>query len=52
MEYKIIAFVAGGLIALYIAIRLLGQYAFGRLVNAELSHVVHGAEHKVKGRYE
>ena len=52
MEYKIIAFVAGGLIALYLAVRLLGQYAFGRLVDAELSQVIHGDEHKVKGRYE
>jgi hypothetical protein len=52
MEYKIIAFVAGGLIALYIAVRLLGQYAFGRLIDAELGHVLNADEHKVKGRYE
>ena len=51
MEYKIIAFVAGGLIALYLAVRLLGQYAFGRLVDAEFSHVLNADEHKVKGRY-
>ncbi|MCX6708857.1 MAG: hypothetical protein NTW67_04405 [Candidatus Woesearchaeota archaeon] len=51
MDYRILAYVGIGLIALYLAVRLLGQYAFGRLVDAEFSHVLNADEHKVKGRY-
>ena len=52
MEYKILAFVAGGLMVLYLAFRLLGQYAVGRLISAEFSHVLNAEEHKVKGKYD
>ncbi len=52
MDYRFIAYGVIGLIVLYAAIRLLGQYALGRLVNAELSHVIHGDEYKVKGKYD
>ena len=51
MDYRIFVYAGIGLVALYVAIRLLGQYAFGRLVNAELGHVLNAEEHKVKGRY-
>ena len=52
MDYRIIAGIAVGLIVCYVALRLLGQYAWGRLINAELSQVIHGDEHKVKGKYD
>lgn len=52
MEYKIIGYVLIGLLALYLGVRLLGQYAFRKLVQAELDHVVTSDDYKVKGRYE
>ena len=52
IEYKIYAYVAVGLLALYLAIRLAGQHTIKKLIRAEYEHVLHGEEHKVKGKFE
>ena len=52
IEYKIYAYIAIGLLALYLAIRIAGQRAIKKLIRAEYEHVLHSEEHKVKGRYE
>ncbi len=52
MDYRFIAYGMIGLVVLYVALRLFGQYAFGKLVNTELSHVLNAEEHKVKGKYD
>jgi len=51
MEYKIFGYIALGLLALYFALRMAGQYAVNKLVKAEFDHVLNHDEHKVKGRY-
>jgi len=51
MEYKIFAYVAVGIVAVYFAIRMAGQWAVNKLVNAEFEHVLNHEEHKVKGRF-
>ena len=52
MEYKLIVYVLVGLVALYVGLRLFGQYVFNKLVQAELDHVVASEDYKVKSRYE
>jgi len=52
MIYKIIGYIALAVIAAYIGLRIAGERAFKKVVESELNHVLHGKEHKVKGRYE
>ncbi|MBW2970479.1 hypothetical protein KY319_05135 [Candidatus Woesearchaeota archaeon] len=52
MEYKIIGYVLLGLLGLYVAFRMLGQYAFSKLIKSEIEHVVDSDKFKVKGRFE
>lgn len=52
MDYEVISYVAFGVLAVYIAIRLFGQRTVNKLVQDELNHVMNSDEHKVKGRYE
>ncbi len=52
MEYKIIGYIALALIAVYIALRMAGQWAIKKLIRAEFEHVLNSEEHKVKGRYD
>ena len=52
MEYKILAYAALALLAVYFAMRMAGQWAVKKLIRAEFEHVIHSEEHKVKGRYE
>jgi hypothetical protein len=51
MEYKIIAYAAIALVAIYVAIKLAGQWAINKVVQAEFEHVLNNEEHKVKGRF-
>jgi len=51
LEYKIIAYVALGLTAVYIALRLGAQWAANKLIDAEFEHVLNHENHKVKGRF-
>ena len=52
MDYKIYGYIALGLIAVYLAIRLAGQWAINKLIRTEFEHVLNSKEHKVKGRFE
>jgi len=52
MEYKIYLYIAMGLIGIYVAMRMAGQWAVNKLVQAELESVLNNDENKVKGRYE
>lgn len=52
MEYKILGYIALGLLGVYIGFKLLGQYAINKLIRAEFDHVINSNEHKVKGRYD
>lgn len=52
MEYKIIGYILLGLLGLYVAFRMLGQYAVNKLIRSEMEHVVVSDKFKVKGRYE
>jgi hypothetical protein len=52
MEYKIIAYIALTLLAVYIIVRAMGEIALKKLIRTELDHVVNSEEHKVKGKYQ
>jgi hypothetical protein len=52
MEYKILGITVIVLAAIYVAIRLAGQWAFSKLIKTEFEHVLNHEEHKVKGRYD
>ena len=52
MEYKILAYTAVALFAVYFLMRLAEQWAVKKLIRAEFEHVIHSDEHKVKGRYQ
>ena len=52
MDYKIYGYIALALLAVYLGLRMAGQFAVKKLIRAEFEHVLHGEEHKVKGRYE
>jgi hypothetical protein len=51
MDYRAIGYVALGLLALYLALRLMERYALQKIVQVEYEHVLNSDEHKVKGRY-
>ncbi len=51
MDHRIIGYVALGLLVIYLALRFMEQYAFKKIVRAEVEHVLNSDEHKVKGRY-
>jgi len=52
IDYSILAYLALGLLGLWIIRGFLGQLAFKRLVQSELDQVVSSDKHKVKGRFE
>jgi len=52
IDYKIYGIIALGLLAIYVALKLAGQWAVNKLIRAEFEHVLNHKEHKVKGRYE
>ncbi len=52
IEYKTIGYIALGTLAAYITLRVMGQRAINKLINAELEHVINHKDHKVKGKYE
>lgn len=52
MDYRAIGYIALGMLALYIALRLMERYALRKLVQVEYEHVLNSDEHKVKGRYQ
>lgn len=51
-ELRIVGYVALGLIAIYVSLRLLAERAVKRLIRSELDSVVSGDEFKTKGRFE
>jgi hypothetical protein len=51
MDYRAIGYIALGMLALYITLRLMERYALRKLVQVEYEHVLNSDEHKVKGRY-
>jgi len=52
METKIIAYIALALLVIYLAMRFMEQYAFKKIVRAEVEHVLNSDEHKVKGKFQ
>jgi len=51
MEYRIIGYIALGIIGAYIVLRIVGQLAFKKIIRTELETVLHDEKHKVKGKY-
>lgn len=52
MEYKLLWWIAGCLLAYYLLRKYAAQTLYGKRVKAELDRVINSDEHKVKGRYE
>ncbi|MEM3154398.1 MAG: hypothetical protein QW165_02395 [Candidatus Woesearchaeota archaeon] len=52
MDYRIIGYVALGMLALYIGFCLMERYALRKLAQMEYERILNSDEHKVKGRYE
>lgn len=51
MDYNAIGYVALGLLAIYLTLRFMEQYAFKKIARTEVEHILNSDEHKVKGRY-
>jgi hypothetical protein len=51
MDYRTIGYIALGMLALYMTLRLIERYALRKVVQVEYEHVLNSDEHKVKGRY-
>lgn len=52
MEYKIIGYIAIGLLAFILIRRVLINWAISKLVKSEFSHVLNHPDYKVKGRFD
>ena len=52
IDAKVYAYVALGLLAIYVGLRLFGQWTINKLVRAEFEHVLNHDEHKIKGKFE
>jgi len=52
MDYRIIGYVALGVLALFIVRRLTIRWLINKFIRAEMNHVLNHPDFKVKGRFE